>query len=205
GIGVVLGWALGGGASAYVAGLLVACGAVLAVRRGGRSARRGRLPERPARRLGPAVEAASSVVALLPTYVVPVLLVAMGVGMYRLELHEAGAGRQLERVVPWFGESTRWEGAFDGATFRATHPVHARLTLVAHTEVPTGRLVVNGTARPAPGKRNPGGFDYAAHLQRRGVAGQLFVDDVLNATPIVSVRERLRRGVAAGLPPDLAA
>lgn len=122
----------------------------------------------------------------------------------RFELHEAVTRHQVEVVRPWLGTTTRWEGSFDGVTFLATSPVGARLALVSMATLPVGRVEVDATLEEAPGKRNPGGFDYRAHLLRRGIAGQLFVDDVIAASPVATVRERLRRGVAAGLPPDLA-
>lgn len=36
---------------------------------------------------------------------------------------------------------------------------------------------LQGPLRPAPGLRNPGGFDYAAYLERRGTCCTMFVDD----------------------------
>lgn len=133
-----------------------------------------------------------------------VLLVAAGMGSLSYERFAASSERRSERLASYLDEAMRWEGAFDGSTFTAVSPTRVRLALVAHTEVHEGDLVVSATARLAPGKRNPGGFDYAGYLERRGMAGQLFVDEVVTATPVSSVRERLRRGVAAGLPPDLA-
>ena len=55
---------------------------------------------------------------------------------------------------------------------------------------------------PAPGKRNPGGFDYARHLAQRGVAGQLFARSVTVTRPASRISDRLARGVTAGLSPE---
>jgi len=144
------------------------------------------------------------VLPLLRPSFVSVVLIAAGTGSLGLERYAALSQRRTDRLTPFLDQPMRWEGVFDGSTFTAVSPTRVRLALVSHTEVHEGALVLSATARLAPGKRNPGGFDYAGHLQRRGMAGQLFVDEVVAAAPVVSVRERLRRGVAAGLPPDLA-
>lgn len=141
----------------------------------------------------------------LPASFWPLLLVATAVGVGRLELHGLATRTQASSLAGWLGRQASWQGYYDGVTFLAHRPVRVRLAPVALTPLPLGSLTVSATAENAPGKRNPGGFDYRGHLLRRGVAGQLFVDGVASVAPVVTVRERLRRGVAAGLPPDLAA
>lgn len=141
----------------------------------------------------------------LPTVFWPLLLVAVGAGAGRYQLYLASTQAQAALVEPWLGVATSWGGYYDGVTFMADEPVRVRLAPVALTALPVGRLVMSATVESAPGKRNPGGFDYRGHLLRRGIAGQLFVDEVLTASPVTTVRERLRRGVSAGLPPELAA
>ena len=53
------------------------------------------------------------------------------------------------------------------------------------------RLRVRGAVQPAPGQRNPGGFDYAAYLARRGVCCVMYVGDGRE----VAVRSRGRSAV----------
>ncbi len=121
-----------------------------------------------------------------------------------------GAARQLahlarpDAVAAHLGQSQVWTGRYDGVWFQARAPIRARLALVARDDLPTGELEVVGEARRPPGKRNPGGFDYRAYLARRGVSAQLFVREVVNARPRAGARDRMARGVSAGLPPDLA-
>lgn len=100
---------------------------------------------------------------------------------------------------PYLGHETVWHGRYDGAVFRSDEPVPASFKLVSLVEPPGGRLTLKATAEPAPGRRNPGGFDYAAYLRRRGIAGQLFVAEVLESVPLPGARQRLERGVRAGL------
>src|SRR5690606_20894526 len=135
----------------------------------------------------------------------PLLVLALGLGAVRFEGYRQLTRHHAGLVGPWRGVATTWEGYFDGVTFLANSPARLRLAPVARMALPTGRLVVEATLEDAPGKRNPGGFDYRGHLSRRGIAAQLFVSEVVSATPVTTARERLRRGVTAGLPPDLAA
>src|SRR5690606_1623877 len=100
---------------------------------------------------------------------------------------------------PHFGVEQRWAGEYDGVHFRASAPVEARFALVSPVDLRPGHLELEATARAASGKRNPGGFDYAAYLERRGVAGQLFVREVLVSVPRPGARQRLERGMRAGL------
>ncbi|HEX7001295.1 MAG TPA: DNA internalization-related competence protein ComEC/Rec2 [Trueperaceae bacterium] len=127
-------------------------------------------------------------------------LVAFAVGAIRHELWEA----RPDPVRPYLEQETRWVGSYDGEWFSATEPVATRLALVSREPLQPGALRLTGTARRAPGKRNPGGFDYAAYLARRGVSAQLFVANVLEARPRSGARQRLARGVAAGLPAEVA-
>ncbi len=53
------------------------------------------------------------------------------------------------------------------------------------------RLRLRGEVRPAPGKRNPGGFDYAAYLSRRGTCCTMYVGDPSNVTRLQSARGSL--------------
>jgi len=59
------------------------------------------------------------------------------------------------------------------------------------------RLQLRGDVRPAPPQRNPGGFDYAAYLSRRGICCTMYVGD----GEAVSVRSRTR-GIGRALVVD---
>lgn len=156
-------------------------------------------------------EAASRFPRRAPPPWLAVLLIAALVGAVRYGtwLHAARA----DPVAPLVGRATRWSGTSDGDVLLARAPVRARLALVATGDLraadggalPTGEVTFEGVAEPAPGKRNPGGFDYAAYLRRRGVSGQLFVERVVAADSGVRLRERLLAGVRRGLPETKAA
>ena len=105
-------------------------------------------------------------------------------------------------AVEYFGIEREWRGRFDGVVFRADLPVRASFKLVAVVEPPVGYLALSALAERAPGKRNPGGFDYAAYLRRRGIDGQLFVEEVIEAEPRPGALQLLERGVKAGLDPE---
>lgn len=113
--------------------------------------------------------------------------------------------RAPDPSAAWHGQETTWVGYHDGSYFRASAPLVVKLALASSESLPRGRLTLTGTVEPAPGRRNPGGFDYAAFLRRRGVSGQLFVANVVAARGSGPVRERLRAGVEAGLRPATAA
>lgn len=137
------------------------------------------------------------------------LLLAAAIGVLRHQawVHGPGEGarRQLEASLAEGGERT-WRGWHDGQVLHVSGTRGLRLALAVRSglDVPTGELVIQGEARPVEGKRNPGGFDRAAHLARRGVAGQLYVQAVTVVRPAVTLRQRLASGVAAGLPPAAA-
>ena len=132
--------------------------------------------------------------------VIALFLAALAVGVLRHEVWDA----RPDNVAALIGRETTWRGDYDGEWFHAREPVRARLVLVTGLEPEPGLLSLRGTARRPPGKRNPGGFDYAAYLSRRGVSAQLFVDEVLEASPRAGARRRIARGVAAGLEPPVA-
>jgi competence protein ComEC len=46
------------------------------------------------------------------------------------------------------------------------------------------RVRLRGTVRPAPGQRNPGGFDYAAYLDRRGICCVMYVGEPAAVTRV---------------------
>jgi len=50
------------------------------------------------------------------------------------------------------------------------------------------RIRLRGTIQPAPGQRNPGGFDYAAYLDRRGTCCTMYVGDPRDVTVVDRTR-----------------
>ncbi len=135
----------------------------------------------------------------------PVVALAAAVGAARMQAWQAGPSERQRAVLAtrYAGEEREWRGRSDGEFLWATAPMAARLAIVmpGGGQAPVGEVVLVGTAEAAPGKRNPGGFDYAAHLARRGVAGQLFVRTASGGSGgRLGVVDRLAIGVAAGLP-----
>lgn len=109
-------------------------------------------------------------------------------------------------LTPLFGEMHSFSGVSDGRYFTLDEPDGVRVALAPADAVPPGRATVLGELARVDGKQNPGGFNYRAYLRQRGVWGQLYVDEVTSLQPApLSIKERLRRGVVAGLPERQAA
>ncbi|MEJ2359548.1 MAG: ComEC/Rec2 family competence protein [Deinococcales bacterium] len=123
----------------------------------------------------------------------------------------AGAARSWswqarpDRVAPLLGQRRAYHGTSDGRVLRLDDPRGLRLALVPAEAVPAGRVRVRGEVVRAPARRNPGGFDYAGYLARRGVEGELLVRGVVAAEPRTRAIERFRRGATRGLGPRQAA
>lgn len=75
------------------------------------------------------------------------------------------------------------------------------------------RVRVRGDVRPAPGQRNPGGFDYAAYLDRRGTCCTVYVGEPskiarlgqkrsLLTDVVVRARSHVRRQIARYVPSE---
>ncbi len=75
------------------------------------------------------------------------------------------------------------------------------------------RVRLRGEPRPAPGQRNPGGFDYADYLARRGTCCVMYVGKPSNVTRlnrergvlgdlVVGVRSHVRRQILRYVPSD---
>ncbi|MCW5819541.1 MAG: ComEC/Rec2 family competence protein [Trueperaceae bacterium] len=151
----------------------------------------------------PHVVAHAGIVGLAPF--LPVVALAAAVGAARMQAWQAGPSERQRAVLAaeYAGAEHEWRGRSDGEFLSTTAPVAARLAIVMPrgAAVPVGDVMLVGTAEPAPGKRNPGGFDYASHLARRGVAGQLFVRGAVAPTDSTfRLIDRLAAGVGAGLP-----
>ena len=129
-------------------------------------------------------------------------LLFVPLGFVRLELWEA----RPQPLLPLIGTTQTLSGVGDGTYLTLDEPAGAKVVLSPKGVVGAGRVTLRGDIVEAATKRNPGGFDYAAFLARRGVGAQVYVDEVLAFEPAaVSFKTRLQRGVVAGLSPPQAA
>ena len=118
------------------------------------------------------------------------------VGYARYDLWAA----QANPLEPLMGETQIFSGVSDGRYLTLDEPAGVRVALSPSGALDAGRVRLEGTLTEAAGKRNPGGFDYQSFLRRRGVWAQLKVEEALEFHPAaLGARERLRRGVVAGL------
>jgi competence protein ComEC len=162
--------------------------------------------------------------ALLPGAALLVLTIA--IGALRLAAIDSASERLadgalltttaylLERVEPGpFGGSAVAElvdGPADGVRLLARLPSEAQLP--ADLAVGAELRLRGRFERPEAGEGD-GGFDFAAHLRRRGIAGELDVDDVRRTGgrrgglrgAVDGIRERALTGIAAGLAPTAGA
>lgn len=124
----------------------------------------------------------------------------------------AGAGRWQQftdrpPVLPAgaAGQELQLHGVSDGQVLEVRQPFRASLWISPRGALPAGEVVLNGVPGPAAGRRNPGGFDFAAHLRARDIAGQVLVRELLHSEPPTSLRSRLRRALRHGLDDHAAA
>ncbi|MEX2534836.1 MAG: DNA internalization-related competence protein ComEC/Rec2 [Trueperaceae bacterium] len=96
-------------------------------------------------------------------------------------------------------------GSSDGRLLTLDDPPGTRVAIAPSGSLLAGRVELRGTLVQAAGRRNPGGFDYHGYLRRRGVHGQVLVEEVLSVLPRAGPLDRLSAGVTRGLPPDAAA
>jgi competence protein ComEC len=134
---------------------------------------------------------------LLPLrWFLPILL-CLPLGFIRFYVWDGQANPILHLV----GQEQTYQGVSDGEVLRLEDPKGAKVLLSPKGKVDVGYVVLQGEISLAPGKRNPGGFDFEGYLRRRGIWGQLYVTKVTSFTPSApSMQERLRRAVIAGLP-----
>lgn len=125
------------------------------------------------------------------------LLLCLPLGFGRFYVWNSETNPILQLV----GKEQTYRGVSDGETLRLESPKGAKVLLSPRGKVGVGEVVLQGEISLAPGKRNPGGFDFEGYLRRRGVWGQLYVEEVISFTPAPpSLQERLRQAVVAGLP-----
>ena len=126
-------------------------------------------------------------------------LVAMLLGFSRYQLWH----NHRPAISTYIGQTLQLTGVSDGRYLRIDSPESLRSGRIALSpRQEAGWLELTGHVQEAPGKRNPGGFDYRAYLRRRGVFAQLRVREVTaHEAAAAGLRERLRQGVTAGLTP----
>ncbi len=152
----------------------------------------------------PALVLLGLLVARQPRPVVALIAVLLGAGL--------GAVRWLQweaRPDPLAGfESTgrvQLSGFSDGRVLVTDWPLRASLWISPQGALPAGRVTAMAEVQRAAGKRNPGGFDFAAHLAARDIHAQALVHELLHHEPVTSFRQRLRQGLRHGLTPEAAA
>ncbi|MCA9837539.1 MAG: DNA internalization-related competence protein ComEC/Rec2 [Trueperaceae bacterium] len=107
---------------------------------------------------------------------------------------------QLNPLLPYLGQDITVSGTTDGKILRLDDPKGARLAISSREDLAPGRVVLQGSFALAPNKRNPGGFDYAGYLHRRGIWGQFYIDEVISSQPATfTLKERLSQALARGL------
>ncbi len=141
----------------------------------------------------------------LPSGVRPATVALVGAGLLLGGARWAAWEAVPDALAGWVGRAGTFHGRFDGAYLHLDEASGARVAVAGGVALPVGRVAVRGRLERPSARRNPGGFDYAAYLRRRGVRGQLFVDALLDSAPHPSAIERLRLGATAGLPPRSAA
>src|SRR5690625_351912 len=117
-----------------------------------------------------------------------------------------GAARWLQweaRPDPAAGLADQGEleftGFSDGRVLQLDWPAGVSLWISPQGALPTGRVRLLGAVSEAPGRRNPGGFDFAAHLKARDIHAQLTVRELLQVSPVQPLRHRLQAGLRHGL------
>jgi competence protein ComEC len=134
---------------------------------------------------------------LFKGYWLLVIVLCLPIGFARFSLWN----NQENPVLHLVGKEQLYKGVSDGETLTLDEPKGAKVLLSPKGEVGVGYVVLRGELSLAQGKRNPGGFDFAGYLRRRGIWGQLYVEKVTSFVPASpSLQERLRQAVIAGLP-----
>ena len=129
-------------------------------------------------------------------------LLCLPLGFVRFERWEA----RPQPLSSLIGTAQTLSGIGDGTYLTLDEPAGAKVVLSPRGVVGAGRVTLRGDVVAATTKRNPGGFDYAGFLARRGVGAQVYVNEVVSFEPAApTFKERLRRGVVAGLSPEQAA
>ncbi len=123
------------------------------------------------------------------------LLLILPLGFVRFDLWD----NQPNPILQHIGQEQAYSGISDGKVLTLTEPKGVKVVLVSQDSI-KGKVELIGEIGLAQGKRNPGGYDYAAYLRRNGIWGQLYVKDILKQETLpLSLQERLQRSITAGL------
>jgi competence protein ComEC len=106
---------------------------------------------------------------------------------------------QPDPLAGLYGQELVFSGFSDGSLLRVTSPLRVTVELSPRNSVAPGLVQVRGVLQQASGKRNPGGFDHAALLRLRNIAGQLLVREVTARPGATTLRERFRQAARTGL------
>lgn len=107
-------------------------------------------------------------------------------------------------LASYVGSNLALNGHWNGQ-FMALQDPPTQVALSPKPLAPPGTMTVRGVLTLPPGRRIPGGFDYAFWLKSQGVRTVLAGAAVKNSTPETGFRSWFRRGLVAGLPPAEAA
>jgi competence protein ComEC len=131
-----------------------------------------------------------------PTRFLLPLVLLIPLGFARFTLWEA----QPNSLLPLVGKEQVYSGISDGKILTLDNPKGAKV-MVSSQDPLKGKVTLKGEIDLPQGKRNPGGFDFAAYLRRNGIWGQIYVKEVIaQETLPLSIKERLQQAVTAGLP-----
>ena len=133
-------------------------------------------------------------------WLIPLVLLAGGLGQWREQSWEHAP----DTLTPYIGGNLTVQGRWDGQFLSFSDPP-ARIALSPRPSAPPGEMTVRGVLARPPGRRIPGGFDYAFWLRSQGVRSLLAAATVTASTPERGFRSWFRRGLASGLPPQEAA
>ncbi len=133
-------------------------------------------------------------------WLLPLVLLAGGLGWVR----ESAWERTPNVLASYVGGTLTLKGHWDGQFLSLRNPA-ARVALSPKPLAPPGELSVRGVLTLPPGRRIPGGFDYAFWLKSQDVQTLLAGAVVKAGIPEKGFRSWFRRGLASGLPPGEAA
>ena len=122
-------------------------------------------------------------------WLLPLVVLAAGLGLWR----EQDWNRQPNLMAPYLGATLTVHGHWDGQFLSVAEP-RARLALSPKPALPPGELTVQGVLTRPPGRRIPGGFDYAFWLKTQNVYTLLAGVVVRASTPERGFRSWFRRG-----------
>ncbi|WP_407540441.1 ComEC/Rec2 family competence protein [Deinococcus radiomollis] len=133
-------------------------------------------------------------------WLLPLVLLAGLLGQWREQSWEHAPNV----LAGYVGGNLSLKGHWDGQ-FLALQDPPAQVALSPKPLAPPGAVTVRGVLTLPPGRRIPGGFDYAFWLRAQGVHTLLAGAVVKSSVPETGFRSWFRRGLTSGLPPQEAA